>query len=58
MGKDQFYQEALREWRRKHAGEMFAVLDFIYLPEREQAEILGQAHRLRAEWHPDAALNQ
>jgi len=47
MNKDKFYWEALREWRRKHAAEMFAVLDFIYLPEREQAEILEQAHRLR-----------
>jgi len=48
MNKDKFYWEALREWRRKHAAEMFAVLDFIYLPEREQAEILEQAHRLWA----------
>lgn len=47
MQKDQFYREALRQWRRKHAAEMFAVLDFIYLPEREQAEILKQAHNLR-----------
>jgi hypothetical protein len=47
MQKDQFYREALHEWRRKHAAEMFAVLDFIYLPEREQAEILEQAHHLR-----------
>jgi len=48
MKKDQFYLEALHEWRRKHLGEMFAVLDFIYLPERDQAEILEQAHRLRS----------
>jgi len=48
MEKDQFYRQALCEWRRRHAGEMFAVLDFIYLPEREQAEIIEQAHHLRA----------
>jgi len=48
MNKERFYWKALQEWRRKHAGEMFAVLDFIYLPEREQSEILELAHRLRA----------
>jgi len=48
MNKDKCYWEALREWRRRHAAEMFAVLDFIYLPEGEQAEILEQAYRLRA----------
>lgn len=47
MLKDQFYREALREWRRKHSAEMFGVLDFIYLPEKEQAEILEQAYHLR-----------
>jgi hypothetical protein len=55
MNKDQFYWEALREWRRKHAAEMFAVLDFAYLPDREQAEILEQAHRLRVV--PEANLS-
>ena len=47
MSKDKFYREALREWRGKHTTEMFAVLDFIYLPERDQAEIIERAHRAR-----------